>query len=71
MTDMRAVLTATLLCAVLLSACTTTPAGSGGAPATPAQTAAPVVPAAATPAPVKTPAAPSAMPSDDPYGYGY
>ena len=71
MTDMRALQSATLLAALLLCACGTTPTGSGGAPAAPAHTVAPVVPAAVTPAPLKTPAAPSAMPSDDPYGYGY
>ena len=70
---MRALLSAGLLCALLLGACGTTPAGSGGgAPAAPVvQTAAPVAPAAGTLAPAKNPAAPSAMPSDDPYGYGY
>jgi len=73
---MRALLSAGLLCALLLGACGTTPSGSGGgAPAPTAapvvQTAAPVVPAAGTLAPAKNPAAPSTMPSDDPYGYGY
>jgi hypothetical protein len=68
---MRALLSAGLLCALLLGACGSTPSGSGGgAPAAPAPTAVPAAPAAGTLAPAKTPT-PSGMPSDDPYGYGY